>query len=103
MSRVEWWVAGRYLRSRRASRFVSLITLIAISGVTLEGRTPGGALELRSAWTCHVYDVKRATQHVFFGRYEHRLRSESGNWRIAAKTIVLMNDRIPTMIDFYCV
>ncbi len=35
MSRVEWWVAGRYLRSRRASRFVSLITLIAISGVTL--------------------------------------------------------------------
>jgi lipoprotein-releasing system permease protein len=33
--RVEWWVAGRYLRSRRASRFVSLITLIAIAGVTL--------------------------------------------------------------------
>ena len=35
MSRVEWWVAGRYLRSRRASRFVSLITLIAIAGVDL--------------------------------------------------------------------
>jgi lipoprotein-releasing system permease protein len=32
---VEWWIAGRYLRSRRASRFVSLITLIAIAGVTL--------------------------------------------------------------------
>ena len=35
MSRVEWWIAGRYLRSRRGSRFVSLITLIAIAGVTL--------------------------------------------------------------------
>ncbi len=35
MSRVEWWIAGRYLKSRRASRFVSLITLIAISGVAL--------------------------------------------------------------------
>jgi len=35
MSRVEWWIAGRYMRSRRASRFVSLITLIAIAGVTL--------------------------------------------------------------------
>ena len=35
MSRVEWWIAGRYLRSRRASRFVSLITLIAVSGVAL--------------------------------------------------------------------
>ncbi len=35
MSAVELWIAGRYLRSRRASRFVSLITLIAIAGVTL--------------------------------------------------------------------
>ena len=35
MSRVELWIAGRYLRSRRSSRFVSLITLIAIAGVTL--------------------------------------------------------------------
>lgn len=32
---VEWWIAGRYLRSRRASRFVSLITLIATGGVAL--------------------------------------------------------------------
>jgi len=32
---VELWIAGRYMRSRRASRFVSLITLIAIAGVTL--------------------------------------------------------------------
>ena len=35
MSRVELWIAGRYLRSRRASRFVSLITFIAVSGVAL--------------------------------------------------------------------
>jgi lipoprotein-releasing system permease protein len=35
VTRVEWWIAGRYLKSRRASRFVSLITLIAIAGVAL--------------------------------------------------------------------
>ena len=35
MSRVEWWIASRYLRSRRASRFVSLITFIATAGVAL--------------------------------------------------------------------
>jgi lipoprotein-releasing system permease protein len=34
-ARVEWWIAGRYLRSRRASRFVSLITFIATAGVSL--------------------------------------------------------------------
>jgi len=33
--RVEWWVASRYLRSRRASRFVSLVTFIATAGVAL--------------------------------------------------------------------
>jgi len=33
--RVEWWIASRYLRSRRTSRFVSLITLIATAGVAL--------------------------------------------------------------------
>ena len=32
---VELWIAGRYLRSRRASRFVSLITFIATAGVAL--------------------------------------------------------------------
>jgi lipoprotein-releasing system permease protein len=31
----ELWIAGRYLRSRRASRFVSLITFIATAGVAL--------------------------------------------------------------------
>jgi len=35
VTRVEWWVAMRHLRSRRASRFVSLITFIAIAGVAL--------------------------------------------------------------------
>jgi lipoprotein-releasing system permease protein len=35
MNRVELWIAGRYLRSRRSSRFVSLITFIATAGVAL--------------------------------------------------------------------
>jgi len=35
VKRVEWWIASRYLRSRRTSRFVSLITFIATGGVAL--------------------------------------------------------------------
>ena len=34
-SRVELWIARRYLQSRRASRFVSLITFIATAGVAV--------------------------------------------------------------------
>lgn len=62
-----------------------------------------GLLRVESAWTCHVYDVKRRGQHTFFGRYEHLLRRDGEVWRIAAKKVVLMNDVIPTMLDFYCV
>jgi 3-phenylpropionate/cinnamic acid dioxygenase small subunit len=43
---------------------------------------------------------------VLFGRYEYRLRrhDEGGReyWLIARKKVLLLNDHIPTMIDFYC-
>ena len=35
MTRLEWRIAARYLRSRRSSRLVSLITLIATAGVAV--------------------------------------------------------------------
>ena len=35
MTRLEWWIARRYLRSRRSSRVMSLITFIATGGVTV--------------------------------------------------------------------
>lgn len=59
--------------------------------------------QLDSSWSCHIWNSKRQEQHVFFGRYEHSLRYEAGQWMIARKKIVLMNDLIPTMLDFYCV
>jgi 3-phenylpropionate/cinnamic acid dioxygenase small subunit len=33
----------------------------------------------------------------------HTLRQAGGRWRIARKKVVLMNDTIPTMLDFYCI
>lgn len=58
---------------------------------------------VESSWTCHVYGLKQRTPHVFFGSYQHQLRCEQGQWRIARKKVVLMNDQIPTMLDFYCI
>jgi 3-phenylpropionate/cinnamic acid dioxygenase small subunit len=31
------------------------------------------------------------------------LRREDGPWRIAINKILLLNDVIPAMVDFYCV
>ncbi len=60
-------------------------------------------LTVESSWTSHVYNLKLRSQHVFFGRYEHVLRGHGDAWLIASKKIVLMNDTIPTMLDFYCI
>jgi 3-phenylpropionate/cinnamic acid dioxygenase small subunit len=65
--------------------------------------TEAARLQVESSWTCHVHNPKRRAEHVFFGRYEHVLRQGPAGWRIASKKVVLMNDTIPTMLDFYCV
>lgn len=54
-----------------------------------------------ASWTTHVFFPVRQTQQVFFGRCEHRLRAVDGVWRIAFKKVVLVDDYIPAMLDFY--
>ena len=88
-----------------------LRTSHGITGVVVVGAADGGVAEagdrmeaeVHANWTCHTFNLRDSAQHVFFGRYEFVLRQEGGVWRIAKKKIVLMNDRIPTMLDFYCV
>lgn len=63
----------------------------------------GGRLFAESSWSSHVFNLKQRTGHVFHGRYEHTLRQEGQAWRIERKKIILMNDTIPTMLDFYCI
>jgi benzoate/toluate 1,2-dioxygenase subunit beta len=62
-----------------------------------------GRLRVRSAWSCHVYDLRAKAQHTYFGHYTHLLATDGGQLRIAEKKIVLLNDLITGFIDFYCV
>lgn len=73
----------------------------AINNVVLEAGD--GAPSIASNFAVHLYDVRADRTHIFFGRYRHRLRFVDGQWRIAAKTIWLLNDSVPTVIDFYSV
>jgi 3-phenylpropionate/cinnamic acid dioxygenase small subunit len=60
------------------------------------------ALEAASNWSVHLFQPKHRQQHTFFGSYQHMFRLIDDEWRIARKTVVLRNDLIPAMIDFYC-
>lgn len=57
---------------------------------------------VHSSWHCHRLDLHTSQTQMLFGHYEHHLRAGTEGWRIAGKKVVLMNDRIPTMVDFYC-
>lgn len=72
----------------------------AVTNVVLEGPAEGPLV--CASWTCHTFDAKHRRQHVFFGRYEVSLRAHAGGWRVARKKVLLQNDYIPTMVDFYC-
>ncbi|HPU51935.1 MAG TPA: aromatic-ring-hydroxylating dioxygenase subunit beta [Burkholderiaceae bacterium] len=59
--------------------------------------------ELHASFVCHVWNIKRREACAFFGRYEHKLRRQGGHWLIARKKIVVMNERAPAGVEFYCV
>ena len=76
--------------------------LHCISNVRLI-KSADNSAEVASAFTVFLHDVRADRTHHFFGRYRHTLRHEEGLWRIARKHILLLNDTIPTVVDFYSI
>lgn len=96
--RVERVVSGKSVAS-----FVLPRTAHAISNVTVEPGAENGAMTVKSICTTNLFDPKRRLQHQSFARYEHQLVESGGTWRIARKRVLLLNDSLPTMLDYYTV
>lgn len=73
-----------------------------ISNALIE-RQDADAVLVASNFSVHRYDVRSEKQHLFFGSYQHQLVRDGDGWKIASKTIKLMNDVIPTVLDIYSV
>jgi 3-phenylpropionate/cinnamic acid dioxygenase small subunit len=63
--------------------------------------TAPGEITCHSVFSIHVYDPRVAKEHVRHGRYQHTLTRHGEDWKIARKVITLVNDRVPTLLDFY--
>ena len=61
------------------------------------------AIDVSSIWTIQVFNVKRREQHLFFARCHHRLVRAGAEWRIRRRKAILLNDTLPTMLDFYTI
>jgi len=74
----------------------------AVTNVMVESAGAGEAAILAS-FTVHLFDARANRTHAFFGRYEYVVRRSDAGWRIARKKIFLLNDVIPTVVDFYSI
>ncbi len=61
------------------------------------------AVEVGSVFTVHRYDVRAEQAHCFFGYYRHHFVVHRGKWLISSKKAVLLNDCIPTVLDFFSI
>jgi 3-phenylpropionate/cinnamic acid dioxygenase small subunit len=77
-------------------------TLHQISSVELRAVSPAH-IETEATFAVHVYDPRTAKEHTRFGRYEHVISREQDAWQIAKKKIILINDKVPTVLDFYSI
>jgi 3-phenylpropionate/cinnamic acid dioxygenase small subunit len=77
-------------------------TVHQISNLEVEETEPE-QISCRSVFSVHIYDPRVAKDHVRHGRYQHTLTRASEDWKIARKVITLVNDRVPTLVDFYSI
>ena len=97
--RFEWFVASRYLRSRRKQSFISIISIISIGGVALGVATvilviavlDGVEHGLRDRFLANeAHVVFRLHDHSFFGNYQKRIAQiESIDEVVATSPVIL--------------
>ena len=77
-------------------------TLHQIGNVELRAAS-SAYIETEATFAVHVYDPRTAKEHTRYGRYEHVIFKGPDTWQIAKKKIILVNDRVPAVLDFYSI
>jgi 3-phenylpropionate/cinnamic acid dioxygenase small subunit len=72
-----------------------------LTNIVVQPHDDGTTCTVLSNWTVHQFRPKQQDVEILFGRYRHELKLLEGEFRIRRKKIVLLNDSLHTMIDFY--
>jgi len=95
----------RVWRIRSGLSVASAVLPRSVHSVTnvLVERADDSTAEVSASFAVHLNDVRASREHVFFGRYEYTLDKGEGGILITSKKILLLNDTIPAVLDFYLV
>ena len=91
------------IESRKSITALPLPRTIHLISNVMVTNADDAMAHVQSCWTTHVYDPRTCKQNIHFGMYHHRIRRSSDRLLIAEKKIILMNDRVPTVLDFYSI
>jgi len=58
-------------------------------------------LHVSSTWVSHLYQPKDRRTDLLFGRSELVLRRETDRWLIAREKVMIANEALPSVVDFY--
>jgi 3-phenylpropionate/cinnamic acid dioxygenase small subunit len=78
-------------------------TAHAVSNILAEPGDGESEIVASAVIATHVFDVRRREPHLFFGRAEFRFLRVGGAWKIRRKKLIVMNDYLSTIVDFYTV
>ncbi len=103
--------ASRYELEERVNRIESRKSVTALPlprtvhhiGNVLVREATTDLIATTATFIVNVFDARVGKQHAHFGHYEHTLVRVQAEWRIKRKKIILVNDRIPTILDFYSI
>ncbi|WP_172293688.1 aromatic-ring-hydroxylating dioxygenase subunit beta [Pseudoruegeria sp. HB172150] len=76
----------------RTVHMVSNILVVSQSDTEIEGT---------AAWNVQHYDPRVGKRTSNCGHYEFTLANTAGGWKIARKKVILLDDMLPAVIDFY--
>lgn len=60
----------------------------------------GETVTVSASWTVHQYASMKGAR-VHGGRYEYKLRRADDTWKIAAKKVIFLNDKVDVPLDVY--
>jgi 3-phenylpropionate/cinnamic acid dioxygenase small subunit len=81
--------------STRLVRTCHLITNVRITAVV------ASQTQVSSHWQVHLYSAENQQAWTYFGSYEHLLRPDGGDLRIARKKVILLNDVVESVLDIH--
>lgn len=78
-------------------------TLHVVTNVQVAGESGESAWRVDANWMVHRFNIQSAATDTSYGRYEYVVRRQAGMLMIADKKVILINDRVATYVDFFCV